>query len=337
LSGDRRDETSDCRGVAETVPGLVSVVIVAHNNWPELELAIASALQQTYPCIEVLVIDNDSRDQTAEEVQARFGSRVRYFRQANTGDGGGYNRGIRESCGEFVHLLDGDDVLAPTAVAIQAAYLEAHPDIDAVYGDMRCFHNSVGGQPPRNPPGRAYNDFLDAIIRGEDGGAVTPTTTLFRRIVFQSTGYFIERNGSWDDIWWQVDREFLVRAAVRGCRFAYVPGALLFYRISDRQMSADTEGMNAGMEVFLERSFECLPLHKCYRETLARTLAAFQFSRALNGQGMSRIAALRKIWRAHQLAPDRVTLFRAIAGAIVIIVPMGRRLARTYHQFRAQS
>src|SRR5690349_19370060 len=121
------------------VPGLVSVVLVGHNNWPDLEMAIASALGQTYPNVEIIVIDNDSTDATSVEVPRRFGHRVRYIRQPNTSNGGGYNRGIDESSGEFVHLLDGDDVLSPTMIEKQVSMLDQDRSVDAVYGDVRPF------------------------------------------------------------------------------------------------------------------------------------------------------------------------------------------------------
>ncbi len=53
---------------SEIVPGLVSVVICAWNNWPDLEMTIESALHQSYQPIEVIVVDNSSTDATAEEV-----------------------------------------------------------------------------------------------------------------------------------------------------------------------------------------------------------------------------------------------------------------------------
>jgi len=98
---------------------LVTVVVVAYNNWPELELAIQSALSQTYAPIEVIVVDNSSTDATLREVATRFGARVRYVLQPNTGDAGAYNTGIRLAKGEFVQLLDGDDVLTPYKIEKQ--------------------------------------------------------------------------------------------------------------------------------------------------------------------------------------------------------------------------
>ncbi|MGQ0522469.1 MAG: glycosyltransferase family 2 protein, partial [Betaproteobacteria bacterium] len=112
------------------VPDLVSIVVVGHDNWPELEQAVRSGLEQSYRSIEVVVIDNASTDATPLEVPRRFAGSIRYIRQENCGDGGGYNRGITESRGEFIHLLDGDDVMARNMVEIQVAMLKADAGLD---------------------------------------------------------------------------------------------------------------------------------------------------------------------------------------------------------------
>ena len=84
---------------SEIVQGMVSVVICAWNNWPDLEMTIESALHQSYQNIEVIVVDNSSSDATAEEVPSRFGERVRYIRQPNRDTAGAYNAGFEVARG----------------------------------------------------------------------------------------------------------------------------------------------------------------------------------------------------------------------------------------------
>jgi len=95
---------------SDLVPGSVSVIITAWNNWPDLDMAIASALCQSVPPHEVIVVDNSSTDATEEEVQRRYGSRVRYFRQPNRECAGAHNAGFSLASGEFVQFLAGDDI-----------------------------------------------------------------------------------------------------------------------------------------------------------------------------------------------------------------------------------
>ena len=125
---------------------LVSIAIVAHNNWPDLELAIESALNQSWKSTEVIVIDNESTDGTEAGILHRFEGRIRYVRQRNTLDGGGYNRGLAESNGDFIQLLDGDDFIAPNKVARQIEVFRARREADIVYGETRQFQG-VAGRP----------------------------------------------------------------------------------------------------------------------------------------------------------------------------------------------
>src|SRR3974390_844203 len=131
------DNAIDTNETKNVVSGLVSVVITAWNNWPDLEMAIESALNQSYRPLEVIVVDNSSSDATPEEVSRRFGSRVRYVCQPNRECAGAHNTGFSLASGEFIQFLAGDDVLAPNKIAKQMEIFKANPELDIVYGDIR--------------------------------------------------------------------------------------------------------------------------------------------------------------------------------------------------------
>ncbi|MEO5590323.1 MAG: glycosyltransferase family A protein, partial [Gemmatimonadaceae bacterium] len=161
---------------------LVSIAIVAHDNWPDLELAIESALCQSWPDIEVIVVDNDSIDGTEAGVLRRFEGRVRYVRQPNTLDGGGYNRGIAEARGEFIQLLDGDDFLAPNKIALQLEVFTQQPGADIVYGDTRQFQGRAGRPLWADWDTRQETDMLATLLDPAGAGAgLVLHSTLFRR------------------------------------------------------------------------------------------------------------------------------------------------------------
>src|SRR5688500_7270448 len=87
---------------------LVSVVISCFNHENYISEAIASALAQTYPSVEVIVIDDGSTDGSWDV--ARSFAEVRCFRQTNVGTPAATrNRGLQESRGNYVVFLDGDD------------------------------------------------------------------------------------------------------------------------------------------------------------------------------------------------------------------------------------
>ena len=116
-------------------PGLLSVVIPTYNRAYIIGQAIESILSQTYANVEVIVVDDGSADNTAEVV-ARYGPKVRYFRQTNSGVSAARNRGLQEARGEFIALLDSDDSWLPWKAEAQVRVLRALPGVGMVWTDM---------------------------------------------------------------------------------------------------------------------------------------------------------------------------------------------------------
>src|SRR2546423_7727277 len=90
----------------------VSVVVPAYNYARYLPQAIDSALGQTHPPLEVIVVDDGSTDDTPRVLDA-YGDRIRAVRQANQGAGAARNAGIAVARGEYVAFLDSDDLWRP--------------------------------------------------------------------------------------------------------------------------------------------------------------------------------------------------------------------------------
>src|SRR3954451_20463787 len=94
---------------------LVSIVIDNYNYARFLPEAIESALAQTYPDTEVIVVDDGSTDDS-REIIASYGSRVRPVLKTNGGQASAFNAGFAASRGDVVLFLDSDDTLFPEAV-----------------------------------------------------------------------------------------------------------------------------------------------------------------------------------------------------------------------------
>jgi len=116
-------------------PGLVSVVIPTYNRAAIISDSIRSVLAQTYPKLEVLVIDDGSSDDTRRVVEA-FGAPVQYHYQPNAGVCAARNHGLSIARGEYVALLDSDDGWLPWKLAAQVAILRRDPAIGMVWTDM---------------------------------------------------------------------------------------------------------------------------------------------------------------------------------------------------------
>jgi len=127
---------------------LVSIVVNNFNYGHFIGEAIESALAQTHPRCEVVVVDDGSTDDSRSVIE-RFGSRVVPLLQANGGQGAAMNAGFALSRGEIVMFLDSDDVLEPNAVA-RVVELFA-PGVDRVQFALRFVDENgvaIGGQFP---------------------------------------------------------------------------------------------------------------------------------------------------------------------------------------------
>ena len=301
---------------------LVSIVVVAHNNWPDLELAIESALCQSWPNKEVIVIDNESTDETASAVSRIFDDRVRYIRQPNKLDGGGYNRGFAEARGEFVQLLDGDDLLAPNKIARQMSTFAEHPEADIVYGETRQFQGEPGRPSWSDWETTSHDDMLATLIdpAGEAAGLVAHSP-LFRRTVF-------DRIGPWDESLVGADFDYWLRCAWGGCVFVFSKGSWCFHRRRPGQMSADAPVMLNRTVVTLQKALTYVD-REPYRSMIRARLAPLQYGVAVTDLRLDRKNAVRALRASRKVDSTRITPLHFAIGLVAVMIPGARRAIKS--------
>jgi len=113
----------------------VSIIIPCYKQAQFLAEAIDSALAQTYPHVEVVVVNDGSPDNTAD-VCKRYGNRIRYVEQENKGVSEARNAGIRAAIGEYILPLDADDKIDPSFLAETVPVLRDNPQVGFVYTDV---------------------------------------------------------------------------------------------------------------------------------------------------------------------------------------------------------
>jgi glycosyltransferase involved in cell wall biosynthesis len=175
--------------VSAEIPVEVSAIIPTYNRRELVQRAIDSALAQTHPIGEIIVIDDGSTDGTGDALRSRYGERIRYHWQANAGVSAARNAGMAMACGRYFALLDSDDAWRPEKTARQVAWLDAHPDFGLVLCDV------VRVDADHKP----YDVFHRREVLPEDGWvlhrlllnpSLVPASTMLRREVFDTCGGF---------------------------------------------------------------------------------------------------------------------------------------------------
>jgi glycosyltransferase involved in cell wall biosynthesis len=117
---------------------LISVIIPVYNRERYLAEAIESVLAQTYPAIELIVVDDGSTDLSAEVAR---GYPIIYHFQPNGGISAARNAGIALATGKFLAFLDSDDIWVADKLSKQMAAFEADPTLEAVFGYAQQFYS----------------------------------------------------------------------------------------------------------------------------------------------------------------------------------------------------
>src|SRR3712207_907527 len=110
---------------------LVSVIVPTYNYGRFIGQMIDSLAAQTYARWECVIVDDGSTDDTGEVVVRRAAAdgRLRYVRQENGGQPAALNTGLRNFTGDYLQILDADDMIEPRKLERQLAFLERHPEV----------------------------------------------------------------------------------------------------------------------------------------------------------------------------------------------------------------
>jgi len=117
-----------------TLP-LVTIITPAYNREDLIEETIHSILDQQYPNLEYIIIDDGSKDNTFAIAKKYAGKQVHVLTQKNMGETRTVNKGFSLAHGEIIAVINSDDPLLPDSIQTMVNYMQSHPDILAVYPD----------------------------------------------------------------------------------------------------------------------------------------------------------------------------------------------------------
>jgi len=279
----------------------VSCLIAAYNFERFVARAVESALAQDYPpeLLEVVVVDDGSTDGTARALQPYLG-RVRYVHKRNGGLLTTVDRLLRESTGELLALLSGDDEWPPDRVRRGAGFLAEHPEVGLVHGDLelidetgrvyeRSYWKANGIEPAE---GRVFGRLLESSV--VSGGGM-----MFRSAFLADILPFPDEAPCED--WW------IALCVARRAPVAALPGPPVYrYRLHGSNMSHGDGGERLSRRLLGETRL------------MRRMLAEVRPGEAMPGELVRALAKLEWIVREHApavgLRPDEV--YRPGTGAL---------------------
>lgn len=202
---------------------MVSLIIPAYNYANFLDEAIESVLNQDYPNVELIVIDDGSKDNT-REVLSKYTGRFYWQTQENMGQADTLTKGWAMSKGQILGRLSADDVLLPDAISTSVEHLMANPDAVLVYCDFEFVDENSRVLRRIVAPETSYRNMVVKNICPPGPGA------FFTRDAYLAAG-------PWDSRLNQtLDYEFFLRLGLLG-RFIRIPKTLAWFRVHEESQT----------------------------------------------------------------------------------------------------
>ena len=292
----------------------VSVIIPTFNSARYVEAAVESALRQTYPSLEIIVVDDGSTDGTGDRL-ARFGDRIQVRSQANAGVCAARNVAARVAKGTLLAFLDADDLWEPHKTERQVAVFQRHPDVAVVAAwfdeidaeGRRMNRGKKKPEPAFDRPVALHRQLL------AHGNVVPLSASVVRREAFLEVGGFYTRDRIRSG-----DYELWIRLSERH-PFYVLSESLCHYRILPQSMLHGSLEREYGAQLNILRMHRHRFTAWSYRRRLSRLYRDWADSAFYEG-----LPDGWRMWRA-ALAKDPGNLGAWVLAAQVVA---GRLLRR---------
>jgi glycosyltransferase involved in cell wall biosynthesis len=213
-------------------PDIVSIMMPAYSAERFIGQAIESALAQSYPYWELIVVDDGSTDQTSSIIAGFSDARIKVFHQSNGGEAAARNTALRQMTGEYLAFLDADDLYLPEHLESTVDYLHSHPEYDGVYSDG--YYIDENGSQLKNLSSRRRGpfegDIFEEMVRASDVFGAPVCVVLRSAVVSRNRLDFDS------EIIIGPDWDFFIRFA-EVARFGYIRQPTCLYRIHNTNIS----------------------------------------------------------------------------------------------------
>lgn len=304
-------------------PPTFSVVIAAYQAENTVAEAIESALSQTHPPLEVVVCDDGSTDGTAD-VLAGYGDAIRVVRRPNGGESAAKNAAVAAARGQYVVVLDADDVFHPRRLEALGWLAWERPDLDVLTTDAIVEADGV-------PVRRAYHEGWQFPAEGQRAAILDGNFVLGMCAVPRER--WLEASGFDESLSVTADWEFWQRLVLSGSRVGLVDAPLARYRLTQGTLSSNPVEMTKARLRVLDGAAARPDLDPYEREVIARARAR-EHRELRQRRLVASLAEEGKDVRGHAVAVlvSRGERLRTRAGALLAVVAPG--LARRHRRRR---
>lgn len=221
--------------------GLVSVIIPTYNFAKYIVKAIESVLSQTYNNWELIIVDDGSSDDTKEVVASYLSDkRISYHYQENAGQAKAKNTAINLATGEYLAVLDADNICTDDRLEVAVAFLNENPSYGMCHADIISI-NEQGNIISEHNMARYSELAVNELLKDN---FIAINTAVMRLDLVHEIGGFDDTIRRADDY------EFCLRFCL-SFKIKYLSKKLCFYRVMENQISSDSRGRYESNEAIL--------------------------------------------------------------------------------------
>ncbi len=275
----------------------VTVLITTYNRKEIVREAVESALGQTLRNIDVLVVDDGSTDGTAGDLTDRYGHdpRLRIVGRPNGGAPAARNTGLDHAHGEFLALLDSDDLWEPGYLESQLGVFAADPTVDLVINDGVCEEPDGTVRRLSDYPRWTLPNSIEALCRGT---WILPSLTVVRTEAARKVGFDVT-------VQYCDDTDFIWRFVEAGYRVAGNPVAMARYRAVCQGQTPDEPQISADEDKLLLATYD---VWKRYQDKYPDIFdRGFDFHSEYAQRLLRRGRGVEAAWHVEQMLRDRPT------------------------------
>ncbi len=243
---------------------LVSILVPAYNAQNTIAYTLESALAQTWPNKEIIVVNDGSTDRTPDVVRSFAGRGVVMYSKANGGLSSAQNLAYKNCRGDYIQWLDADDLLAPDKIARQLAAVRPGDGPRLLLSSPWApfYHRTAGARFVRNSVWQDLSPVEWLLRKMSEGLHMQNATWLVSRELSEAAG-------PWDEtLAYDQDGEYFTRVLVQSVGTRFVPGTGIYYRASAASTRISYIGTS---ETKIESLYRSIELHMKYLRSLEQS------------------------------------------------------------------